>query len=144
MSFVIARVVQAAAAAAVLETAITAAYPFHPFYPLSIAIYAILATLIYLVIVCIAALIATRVPVSAGWTQKFVFFVLVVAPPLFSSYFFFRNVSFYSLGGRPLVAGDRITTAGFEHLLTDLGIDALLALVAALIYFRANPQPTQT
>jgi hypothetical protein len=58
--------------------------------------------------------------------------------------FFYRNVSFYSQGGRSLVADHRITTAGFEHLLTNVGIAALLALVAALIYFRASPQPTQT
>jgi hypothetical protein len=143
MSFVIARLIQAAVAVAVLETVINA-YPFRPFYPLPVAMYAVLETLFYLVIICIAAFIATRIPASAGWAQKLVFFVLVVAPSLFSPYFFYRNVSFYSQGGRSLVADHRITTAGFEHLLTNVGIAALLALVAALIYFRASPQPTQT
>jgi hypothetical protein len=142
MSFVIVRVIQAAVAVAVLETVINA-YPFHPFHLLPIAMYAVLETLFYLVIICIAAFIATRIPASAGSAQKLVFFVLVVAPSLFSSYFFYRNVSFYSQGGRSLVADDRITTAGFEHLLTNLGIAASLTLVAALIYFRASSQPTQ-
>ncbi|MEI9988948.1 MAG: hypothetical protein WDM86_02815 [Rhizomicrobium sp.] len=142
MSFEIVRVIQAAVAVAVLETLINA-YPFHPFYPLPTAMYAVLEALFYLVIICIAAFIATRIPSSIGWAQKLVFFVLVVTPSLISSYFFYRDVSFYSQGGRALVTDHRVTTAGFEHLLTNLGVAALLALVAALIYFRANPQPHQ-
>jgi len=141
MSFVMARVIQAAVAVAVLEMAIYA-YPFHPFYLLSAAMSVVFETLLYLVIISIAAFIATRVPASAGWTQKFVFFVIVVAPSL-SSYFSLQDFSFYSLGGRSLVEDHRITTAGFEHLLTNLKIHALLALVAALIYFRASRQPAE-
>jgi hypothetical protein len=136
MNFVIARVIQAAVAVATLETAINA-YPFHPIYPIPVAMYAVFEALFYLVIICIAALIATRIPSTSGWAQKLVFFVLVVAPSLFSSYFFYRNVSSYTQGGRALVADHRITTAGFEHLLTNIGIAALLALVAVVIYFRS-------
>jgi hypothetical protein len=141
MSFVTARVIQAAIAAAVFETVIYA-YPFHPFYLLPVVMFTVLETLLYLVIICVAAFIATRFPASASWAQKCVFFVLVIAPSLYS-YFSFQGFSFYSLGGRSLVVDHRITTAGFEHLLTNLGIHALLALVAVLIYFRGNSQPSE-
>jgi hypothetical protein len=142
MGFILSRVIQAAIAVAVSETVISA-YPFHPFYLLPIFIYAVYEALFYVVKICIAAFIVTRIPSSVGWAQKLVFFVLVVAPSLFSSYVFYRDVSLYWQGGRVLVADHRITTAGFEHLLTNIGIAALLALIAVLIYFRPSPQPAQ-
>ena len=132
------RVIQAVVIVTTLKTVISA-YPFHPFYPESVVMYVAFEGLFYLVKIGIAAFIATLIPASVRWAQKLVFFGLVVSPSIFSSYFFYRNVSLYWVGGRELVRDHRITTAGFENFLTSLGIAAFLALAAALVYFRAGP-----
>jgi hypothetical protein len=142
MGLALARVIQAAIAAALLETTINA-YPFHSIYPVPVAMYAIFESLLYLAIICVAAFAATRIPRSSGSARKVIFFVFVIAPSLLSSYFLYRNASSYTVAGRVLIDDHRITSAGFEHLLTNIGIAALLALVAALVYFRNSPRPDE-
>jgi hypothetical protein len=142
MRFVLKRTVEAAVAAAVLEITANVILS-HSFHPLSVAMAVIFEFLFFLVVVCAAAFISTRIISAVALVQRIVFFGIVVTPSVLSYFMFYRAVSYYQEGGSILVQDHQITAAGIESFALNVGISALIALIATAIYFRARSQSNQ-
>ncbi len=131
------RIAQAAVVAALLET-VVATIRSHSFYPVSIAMYAVMEIVYFLVVICVAALLASQIRRPIGWVQRILFFVVMLAPSLFSIAGFFRGVTYYWQNGADLVIDHQMTSAGYKDLVLSGIASAVIALIATFIYFRGS------
>jgi hypothetical protein len=135
MKLVIARVALSALVAAVSET-VASGVRSHSFHLLAAGMYAVIEFLFFFIVMCIAAFISSRVSSALVWVQRIVFFGIVLAPSVLSYFAFYRAVAYYQEGGSVLVTDHQITTAGMETLALSVGISAVVAIMATVIYFR--------
>lgn len=141
MNFSLSRVFQSAVVAAILEVGadIIRSQSFHL---VPVGIYTLIQLIFFFIVLCIAALVCAPFK-SSTWFQRILFFIILLAPSIFSYFLFYRNVSFYQQGGSVFVQNHEITSSGIGSFILNIAVSALVALVATAVYFRRTAQIPQ-